>query len=779
MRVLVELRRPSLATRMRARKLDGAAQRAYVASLGDEARALESALEAKGVRLGRPVLLARVWNGFAATVDTGDLPQLRALGLRAEPVRRFYGAAAGSGGAGRARAAGSARARGAGSPAVALLDSGVDARASGLAGRVVRGYDAVGPPSRPGRHGTQMAQALAQGLGTGGGRIVSIRVTGLRRDRRSGSRVEFGTTDELLAGLERTVDPNGDGDTGDHIPIALVDVNSPYAGFADSPDAVAAGAARALGTLVVAPAGNEGRSGGMAGTVGSPAAAPGVVAVGALEGGGGPALPSVRIGLATGEGRALLRGTVLGGAASRALRAPVANLTGPSQEDPRERGRALGGTPLEYFAVDAKPRARGRVAIVPSRPGVGGATAASGGPGSGGPAGSSPAGPSLASRATAAAEAGAAALVVCEPDARRPLNAIPDSSGGIPIIALRGEAATKALDLTRHDGGLAFVSKPEPQIAPGTVRPAPTSSRGPTYSLAPKPDIAATGAAILEGRRVAGTSVAAASVAAAAALTHEKRPAATPDDIAAALIGTARPLGPQTQTGAGALNATAAPTAPLLVEPATLGLPRVPKAPAKVQISRSFTVKNPGDQPANITAKASLGQGLTAAITPGSATIQPHARQRLTLTITGSSPKPSFVSGRITATATGAETAPVQATLGLPVGPPPPAKLGPLSLSGDTGVQFTAGALTESEGIRTVEPLGVLRLELVNDKGRTVRELTPVGGAPDLLPGEYAYTLTNAARKSLRKGTYTFTARAQGPAGGPEAEQKSPSFTIR
>ena len=72
MRVLVELRRPSLATRMRARKLDAAGQRAYVASLGDEARALESALEAKGVRLRRPVLLARVWNGFAAT-STGDL----------------------------------------------------------------------------------------------------------------------------------------------------------------------------------------------------------------------------------------------------------------------------------------------------------------------------------------------------------------------------------------------------------------------------------------------------------------------------------------------------------------------------------------------------------------------------------------------------------------------------------------------------------------------------------------------------------------------------------
>src|SRR5436305_457794 len=80
-----------------------------------------------------------------------------------------------------------------------------------------------------------------------------------------------------------------------------------------------------------------------------------------------------------------------------ALRAPGANLAGPAQENPRERGRALGGTPLEYFAVDAKPRARGRVAIVPARPGVGGAPS--------GPAAAGASGPSLASRAAAAAEA--------------------------------------------------------------------------------------------------------------------------------------------------------------------------------------------------------------------------------------------------------------------------------------------------------------------------------------------------------------------------------------
>src|SRR4051794_39652315 len=686
MRVLVQLRRPSLATRMRVRKLGAASQRAYVASLGDEARALESALEAKGVRLRRPVLLARVWNGFAATVDAGALPQLRALGLRAEPVRRLYGAASSgaAAGAGFGASEGSfARKGGGGEGAVALLDTGVDVRAPGLAGRVVRGYDAVGGRARGGSHGTQVAAVLVQALGSSGGKIVSVRIAGLRRDRCSGSRAEFGTTDQLLAGLERTVDPDGDGDTSDHIPVALVGMNSPYAGFADSPDAVGASAARALGTLVVAPAGNEGRSGGPLGTVGAPAAAPGVLAVGALDGGGGPALPSVEVGLASGEGRALLRGTVLGGdgGTARPLRAQVANLAGPSQENPRERGRALGGAALDYFAVDAKPRARGRVVVVPARA-------------------STAVGPSVAARAPAAAEAGAAALVVCEPDSSRPLAAIPGAAGGIPVIGVRGEAADKALDLTAGgDGGIAFISAPHPEQAPKTVVPAPPSSRGPTYSLAPKPDLAAPGTARVDGRLVAGTSVAAARAAGAAALARARNPRATPDDLAAALTGTARPFGPSTWTGAGTLDAKASAAPPLLIEPFTLGLDRIPVAggpdPSQT-LGYRFVVKNPTAQPAQVSVKATL-PGRTATVTPSTLKIAPRGRQALTLAIHVTAGKPGFVTGRITATRAGAR--PVRSVIGLPVGPPPPAKLGPLQLVGKSGVKFTAGALTERDGL--------------------------------------------------------------------------------
>jgi hypothetical protein len=158
-------------------------------------------------------------------------------------------------------------------------------------------------------------------------------------------------------------------------------------------------------------------------------------------------------------------------------------------------------------------------------------------------------------------------------------------------------------------------------------------------------------------------------------------------------------------------------------------------------------------------------------------TVPANGKRRVTLTITGNSPRPTFATGRITATKAGAP--PMHATIGLPVGPPPPAKLGALSLAGTGGVRFTAGALTDRGGLRSVEPLGLLRLELTDGSGKVVRELTPLGGAPDLLPGEYAYTLTTEARKALAKGTYSFTARARGPAGGPELERKSPTFTVR
>jgi hypothetical protein len=69
--------------------------------------------------------------------------------------------------------------------------------------------------------------------------------------------------------------------------VALVGVNAPYAGFGDSPEAQAARGAGKLGTLVVAPAGNEGPARPPNGVVGSPGAARAALTAGATEAGAG------------------------------------------------------------------------------------------------------------------------------------------------------------------------------------------------------------------------------------------------------------------------------------------------------------------------------------------------------------------------------------------------------------------------------------------------------------------------------------------------------------
>jgi len=92
-RVLVGLRRPPLGGRS-GERLGASEQRAYVRSLHREARALQSALRARGVSIERPVELARVWSGFAATVAAEDLPEIETLGARTQRVRRFFPAVA-------------------------------------------------------------------------------------------------------------------------------------------------------------------------------------------------------------------------------------------------------------------------------------------------------------------------------------------------------------------------------------------------------------------------------------------------------------------------------------------------------------------------------------------------------------------------------------------------------------------------------------------------------------------------------------------------------------
>src|SRR6185437_15444523 len=115
-----------------------------------------------------------------------------------------------------------------------------------------------------------------------GASVLPIRVAGWQADAR-GKWSLYARSDQLIAGLDRAVDPNGDGDAHDAARVALVALSEPFAAFADGPEARAAAGALALDTLVVAPSGNDGLAGAGYGDVAAPGAAPAALTVGAVD----------------------------------------------------------------------------------------------------------------------------------------------------------------------------------------------------------------------------------------------------------------------------------------------------------------------------------------------------------------------------------------------------------------------------------------------------------------------------------------------------------------
>ena len=112
--------------------------------------------------------------------------------------------------------------------------------------------------------------------------ILPIRVAGWQPSAEGGFAV-YSRTDQLLAGLERAVDPDADGDVLDAARIAVVGVTEPFAAFPDGPVARAVAGAAQLDTLVVVPAGNEGPAGPGYGSIGGPGGAPAALTVGAAD----------------------------------------------------------------------------------------------------------------------------------------------------------------------------------------------------------------------------------------------------------------------------------------------------------------------------------------------------------------------------------------------------------------------------------------------------------------------------------------------------------------
>jgi subtilisin family serine protease len=792
-RSIVLLKAPALADR-----LDEAGGYATESQMRQWAAAATSAqkqfaakLAGKGIPLVPELTFTRVVNGFSAPLDPRGVALLErdpdVLGVY--PVRAAYPASLSSRALGRSAVALVPGPRLPGfdgtGVTVAVLDTGIDATHPYLRGRVAGGIDIVSPeggvaapqrhPRVPGeveRHGTQLAGIVAGAEGPGGlhgvapgARILPIRVAGWQADAAGGFAV-YGRSDQLLAGIERAVDPNGDGSVLDAARVALVGVAEPFAAFPNSALARAVAGAATLDTLVVAPAGNDGPAGPAYGSVGGPAGAPDALAVGAEDGRGG--LATVRVMLRAGLQVLFDDGVPLGGAVlperplTVRLAVPRARGEGASS---RERRAAA------FFDARGFSLVAGRAALV-----------------------SAGAAPQDAQRD--ASLAGAAAVVV---EGLTPAGALGlDERVGVPVVGVpTGVARAARRSLEERIPVTVSIGVPASAPNPAAGRIAPFSSRGLAFGGGAKPEVAAAGIAVTTaepGRNddgtarygtVNGTSAAAAVVAGAAAVLAEARPALDARGLRGTLVGTARVRAGAglADAGGGGLDLPRAAAAEVVAEPATLTFGPVTERGATAV--RTLTVRNVSSR--------RLGVGIAARL-PGAAGIalrvEPRrlslargesARVRVQATVDVLRPRSGAAEGSILLRAADADVR-VPWTIAFP--PPSGRLLASVELSDDdftasdrqpTVLSVRAGLVETAGGVARLQPVEQLDVELWHKE----RRVGTLARLRDVLPGTYAFGITGRGPygKRLPAGAYRLRIVAS-PVGGGAASVADVRFRL-
>ena len=777
-RVIVVLRYPSLADRVRATTTP-AVERQWSADALAAQRRLIGRLALEGVPIRPEYTYTRVLDGFSAAIDARGIGLLDAAPEVAGVyrVRVAYPATVPT----ARQASGSGLGSGPALPGIdgsgvriALLDTGVDRSQPYLRGRVLPGYDIVrkrgqavaaakpGDPATVEEHGTELAGVLVgaggpaglAGIATGA-TVLPLRVAGWQPDASGGWSI-YSRTDELVAGLERAVDPNANGDAHDAARIALIGLAAPFAAFADDPVALAAGGADRLGTLVVAAAGNDGAAGPSFGSIAAPGGAPAALTVGAAD----LRARSSRVRLVVRAGlRVLLDAVVpLAGAAAprHALGLRVA------QPRPGEEGAGSPGIGA-FFDRRGYSLVAGRAALVS--------------------AGGSP-----HEVATAAAHAGAAAIFL--DGARVPSGSLGvDGLVPVPVVGL-GAAVGAALRAALSSGANVGVTIAPLRAGsnPAFARVASFSSRGLAFDGGIKPDLVGPGVGVVTSapgtnpdgsarfETVSGTSIAAAAVAGAAALLAQARPALGPDALKSALIGTARPLatGSLGAQGAGLVDLGAAGSAEVTASPATVSLSRASRRQAVV-------VDNLSARPRTVELSVEGGEGATLSVRPGKVTIPPGASKTV---VVSDADGRSSAEGDIVLAVDGGRPpvhVPWATTFGVFSGDLiSDIRLSSATLNSEAPapalLTLRLGRLDDSAGTVAVTPVGRLDVELFDAQGQSLGLLTRVR---DALPGTYAFALTGraSAGSALAPGGYTLRLLAY-PTDGGRPTRRSLRFSV-
>ena len=635
---------------------------------------------------------------------------------------------------------------------IALLDTGVDAVHPYLHGRVLPGIDVLdrdgdtsaraNPENRSQleQHGTELAGILVGSGGPGGLRgvapeatVLPIRVAGWQADA-DGHELVYGRSDQLIAGLDRAVDPNGDGDEHDAVRVALVGVTEPYAAFTDGPEAQAMQGALDLNTLVVTPAGNDGGAGPAFGSVAGPAGAPGALAVAATD--GRVAQPQVRIVLRRGLDVIFDQRVPLLGAAAPSH---AANLRVVA---PRATAGVPGAAPTDFFTQNGLSLVAGKAVVLP-------------------------AGDDPEATVISASRAGAAAVVLYGPslpagslrlseDATAPAVVIP-SAAAVELLA----AQRAGLDVGVSVGAVHSATN----TGRGIV--ASFSSQGLAYDGSLKPNIAAPGVAIATSEpgsaadqsplygTVNGTSAAAATVAGAAALLAQMRPDLDGEGLEGLLAGYAqRGRAEPTAVGGGLLRLGASAVGELASSPTSIGFGIWEGE--HWHATRFLTIRNVSSRRLEVSAKATVGgdsEALKFKIAPKDFIVRAGHARRVKVTVRAPAAAGSrLVTGTIDLRAAGhtmrvpwamlfrGDTANLLGSATISAKSFAPSDTDPAILS------VQAGALVRDDGLQ-IEPVRRLDILLYSGSGKFLGVMARLR---DLLPGSFSFGITGRGPTSTR-----------------------------